>query len=85
MDKKLLSILCCPVTHQDLMFATSDRIESVNAAIEGGQLHNHDGVLVEKKISEALITNDEKVLYPIRDGIPVLLEGESILLMRNNK
>ena len=41
--------------------------------------------IVEKKISEALITNDEKVLYPIRDGIPVLLEGESILLMRNNK
>ena len=39
MDKKLLSILCCPVTHQDLMFATSDRIESVNAAIEGGQLY----------------------------------------------
>ncbi|SUZ50152.1 uncharacterized protein METZ01_LOCUS3006 [marine metagenome] len=85
MDKKLLSILCCPITHQDLMLATSDRLESINTAIEDGQLYNHDGVLVEKKISEALITSDEKVLYPIRDGIPVLLEGESILLMRNNK
>jgi uncharacterized protein YbaR (Trm112 family) len=49
MDKKLLSILCCPITHQDLMLATSDRLESVNAAIEDGKLYNHDGVLVEKK------------------------------------
>ena len=85
MDKKLLSILCCPITHQDLMLATFDRLESINTAIEDGKLYNHDGVLVEKKISEALITSDEKVLYPIRDGIPVLLEGESILLIRNNK
>jgi uncharacterized protein YbaR (Trm112 family) len=29
-------------------------------------------------MSEALITDDGKVLYPISNGIPVLLEGESV-------
>ena len=27
-----------------------------------------------------LVTDDGKLLYPVRDGIPVLLEGESLAL-----
>jgi uncharacterized protein YbaR (Trm112 family) len=26
------------------------------------------------------VTDDDKVLYPVADGIPVLLEGESVYL-----
>jgi uncharacterized protein YbaR (Trm112 family) len=29
-------------------------------------------------LADALLTDDGKVLYPVADGIPVLLEGESI-------
>jgi len=29
-------------------------------------------------MSEALVTDDGKVLYPISNGIPVLLQGESV-------
>ena len=28
----------------------------------------------------ALVTDDGKTLYPVNDGIPVLLEGESVVL-----
>ena len=80
MDKKLLSILCCPVTHKGLKLAQADLLKSVNAAIEAGTLVNHDGTPVPEKLSEALVTDDGKTLYPINDGIPVLLEGESVLL-----
>lgn len=80
MDKKLLSILCCPVTHKSLSLAQAELLKSVNAAIEAGTLVNHDGATIAEKLTEALVTDDGKTLYPVNDGIPVLLEGESVLL-----
>jgi uncharacterized protein YbaR (Trm112 family) len=80
MDKKLLSILCCPVTHKGLSLAQTELLKSVNAAIEAGTLVNHDGATIAEKLTEALVTDDGKTLYPVNDGIPVLLEGESVLL-----
>ena len=80
MDKKLLSILCCPVTHKGLALARADLLKSVNAAIDAGTLLNHDGIRLGTRLSEALVTDDGKILYPVNDGIPVLLEGESVPL-----
>ena len=78
MDKKLLSILFCPVTHQGLSLAGADMRTKVNAAIDGGAVSNRDGSVLSDALAEALITDDAKLLYPINDGIPVLLESESI-------
>jgi uncharacterized protein YbaR (Trm112 family) len=78
MDKRLLTILHCPVTHKGLALARPATLQSVNAAIEAGSLCNRDGQTLLEPLSEALLTDDGKVLYPVADGIPVLLEGESI-------
>lgn len=78
MDKRLLTILRCPVTHKGLSLARSATLHAVNAAIKSGDLSNSDGRVLDEALSEALITDDGKVLYPVRDGIPVLLEGESV-------
>lgn len=78
MDKKLLSILCCPVTHKGLALARADLLRKVNAAIAAGRVVNREGAAVADALDEALVTDDGKLLYPVRDGIPVLLEGESI-------
>ena len=80
MDKKLLSILCCPITHKGLSLARRDVLESINKAISDGKLSNRDGATLEDSLGEALVTDDGKLLYPVNDGIPVLLEGESISL-----
>jgi uncharacterized protein YbaR (Trm112 family) len=80
MDKRLLSILCCPVTHKGLMMAKSDLIAKVNTAITAGSLENRDGQTLSGALKEALVTDDGKILYPVNDGIPVLLEGESVTL-----
>jgi uncharacterized protein YbaR (Trm112 family) len=80
MDKKLLAILCCPVTHRDLLPARADLLKSVNARIGDGALVNRDGKLLTQFLREALVTDDGKILYPVDDGIPVLLEGESVVL-----
>jgi len=80
MDKKLLTILCCPVTHKGLALAAGDLLNSVNGAIAEGKLRNRDGNLLETALDEALVTDDGKLMYPVNDGIPVLLEGESVSL-----
>ena len=78
MDKRLLEILDCPVTHKGLALAKPATLQAVNAAIEAGRLCNRDGQALVMPLTEALLTDDGKVLYPVNDGIPVLLEGESV-------
>jgi uncharacterized protein YbaR (Trm112 family) len=78
MDKRLLTILRCPVTHKGLNVAGRDTLARVNAAIESGGISNRDGTVLSEPLEEALITDDEKLVYPVSKGIPVLLEGESI-------
>jgi len=78
MDKRLLAILRCPVTHKELSLARSAKLREVNEAIDAGKLSNRDGRVLETHLAEALITDDGKVMYPIANGIPILLEGESI-------
>jgi uncharacterized protein YbaR (Trm112 family) len=78
MDKRLLTILRCPVTHKGLNVAGRDTLARVNAAIESGGISNRDGTVLSQPLEEALITDDEKLVYPVSNGIPVLLEGESI-------
>jgi uncharacterized protein YbaR (Trm112 family) len=80
MDKRLLAILRCPVTHKGLAVAKSDLLDRVNAAITAGGLSNRDGTVLSEALDEALVTDDEKLIYPVANGIPVLLEGESISL-----
>lgn len=80
MDKRLLSIICCPVTHKGLTLAGAEQLQRINRAIADGELRNRDGAVLSSALKEALITDDGKTMYPINDGIPVLLEGESVSL-----
>jgi len=80
MDKRLLTILRCPVSHKGLAIARTDMLARVNAAIEAGSLANRDGSVLSEPLGEALVTDDKKLVYPVANGIPVLLEGESISL-----
>ena len=78
MDKKLLTILVCPVSHQPVSLAKKDLLRRVNEGISDGSLQNSEGSPLTEPLREALVTDDGKRLYPVRDGIPVLLESESI-------
>jgi uncharacterized protein YbaR (Trm112 family) len=78
MDKRLLTILRCPLSFKGLALLKKDELARVNKAIGAGLLVNHEGLTVIDPLNEALITDDGKRIYPIDDGIPVLLEGESI-------
>ena len=80
-DPDLLSILCCPETHQDVRSAEPALIDKLNAQIPTGALKNRAGQPVQEKIDAGLIRADGKFLYPVRKDIPVMLVDEAIPLI----
>lgn len=77
-DGKLLEILCCPVSKTPLTVLSPDKLDKLNAAIEKAEVLYVGGEGVQDALQEALITVDGKVIYPVQDGIPVLLEENGI-------
>ncbi len=63
LSEKTLALLRCPVSMQPLRVATNEEAEAAFGE--------------DKSVNGALICEDGSRLYPIRDGLPVLLETES--------
>jgi len=79
-DKDLLAILCCPDTKQDVSLADAALIAKLNEAVSRGQLKNRANKPVTESLDGGLIRGDRKMLYPIREDIPVMLIEEGIPL-----
>jgi uncharacterized protein YbaR (Trm112 family) len=79
-NEELLEILVCPETKQPVQLAGADVLERVNQKVRDKSLRNRGGDPVENEITEALVREDGHVLYPVDDGIPVMLVDESIEL-----
>ncbi len=77
-DQELLAILCCPETKQEVSLAESSLITDLNTRIEKGELKNKAGPAVGEKLDGGLVRADKKILYPIRESIPVMLIEEGI-------
>ena len=77
-DGKLLEILCCPVSKVPLERLQRSRLEKLNQAIATGNVQYVHGQTVTSPLKEALITSDGKVIYPVVDDIPLLLEEKGI-------
>ena len=76
----LLEILVCPETKQPIALAGPEVLARINAEIDAGRLRNRGGEAVTTHIVEGLIRQDGRILYPVDDGIPVMLIDESIEL-----
>lgn len=79
-DKELLEILACPETHQPLSEVGPEGLTELNARIEAGEVKNVGGEAVTEVLVGGLVREDGSIVYPIRDGIPVLLVHEGIAL-----
>lgn len=77
-DKDLLQILACPESHQPLAEAESALLTKINERISAHQAKNRAGNEVKEKLEGGLVRQDGKIVYPIREGIPVLLIDEGI-------
>ena len=78
MDKRLLDILCCPVSKTPVRPLGKTELDSLNSAIAEGSVLSVAGTRVNERVTEGLITVDGKVIYRVDDGIPVMLPEEGI-------
>ncbi len=78
MDRKLLDLLVCPATRQPLALLDRAALAALNAAAEAGTLRRVDDTPQAGPLREALVTRDQRIVYRVDDGIPVLLVEEGI-------
>ena len=78
MDKRLLDILCDPVTKTPVRPLRRDELEALNHAIAEGAVDTVAGQKVASPLDAGLITTDRKVIYRVEDDIPVMLAEEGI-------
>jgi len=76
----LLEILICQETRQPVSLASDAILAKLNREIAEERLRNRGGERVTSPITEGLVREDGRILYPIDDGIPVMLIEESIEL-----
>lgn len=70
MDPEYLSILMCPKTKGALHLASADELAQANAGRTGGE--------GDETLEAGLVCESGSLIYPIKDGIPVLLADEAI-------
>ncbi len=80
MDAEFLEKLVCPSTRKPLRLADAAELSTLNQSIQAGGLKNAAGKVIEDPVQEGLIPESENILYPVQDGIPVLLAEEAIPL-----
>lgn len=77
-DKRLLDILCCPVSKTPVLPMSRAQVADLNRRVAAGGVLNVRSVAITDPIEEGLITTDGKVIYRVEDGIPVMLPDEGI-------
>ena len=77
-DPELVEILVCPDTKLNVDLAPAETVEKINLAIKENIVLNVDGQSIKEPLQDGLLREDNKIIYPVRDCIPVMLVGEGI-------
>ena len=77
-DRRLLEILACPVSKAPLQMLPQEKLATLNKLITAGEIADVDHRPLEEPLRAALITEDNKVIYPIIDDHPILLSDRGI-------
>ncbi|MDN5869522.1 MAG: Trm112 family protein [Nitrococcus sp.] len=80
LDRKLLDVLCCPISKISVRPLKREELRRINAAIAAGELRYLDNSAVEAELDEGLITDNAERAYRVDDGIPIMLEERAIPL-----
>lgn len=79
-EPELFELLHCPETHQRLLPVTKKWIARINTRIEAGELRSQSGEVVTTPLDDGLVTEDDRFLYPVRDGLANMFVADRIIL-----
>jgi len=79
-DPEFLRLLVCPATRQPLRLASATELAACNAAIAAGGVVNRGGTALSAPLQAGLVPTDARFVYPMVDGIPILLTTEAVPL-----
>ena len=79
-SKEFLAMVRCPEDRQPLALAEAELIRQLNRAIADGRLKNRCGQTLAQQLDGGFLRQDQAIVYPIIDGIPILLIDEGIPL-----
>ena len=75
----ITSILKCPVSGSDLSFVDEKCLKELSDEIENGGLRHLAGGPVRMHLTDALSSSDGQFVYPVDDGILILLPSLAIV------
>jgi uncharacterized protein YbaR (Trm112 family) len=79
-SKEFLAMVRCPENRQTLALADEALVAHLNRAVQAGTLKNRSGQTLAQTLDAAFVREDQAIVYPIIDGIPILLIDEGIPL-----
>ncbi len=71
--ESVIAKLVCPETKQSLRALNQSELDALNQKIASGSIMTVEGSPESIAIEQGLIRSDGKAVFPIRDGIPVML------------
>jgi uncharacterized protein len=75
-----LKILRCPDDRSTLTEVDAPTLAVLNEAVAARRLRNRGGEIVERPLDGGLVRSDGAYVYPIIDGIPVMIVDEAVPL-----
>lgn len=81
-DTDYYSYLNCPFTGRNLRFLSAEELENVNERIGRRELYFHPGIIVNSKLTRALVTEHQTYIYPVIDNI-FYLKRETAIVAKN--
>ena len=76
--KQFIEYLVCPITKSSLREASEEEIRELNMQIVNKKLSHYNGNVVEKQISEGLVTVDGRFFHSVDSDIVSLLSDSAI-------
>ena len=82
MDPKILKLLKCPHSGENLFLMSEDSLQKINDQIRIGKVKNLNEVIVEQELRQVLCNKSETYCYPVMDGIPLLDKTKAITISK---